>query len=50
MKIKEFEVPSAELGYGFLKGQIFGNMKLNSKIILTIHGLQDNSNRFFKMN
>jgi hypothetical protein len=43
MRIKEFEVP---LGYGILKGQMFGEMKINSKIILAVHGFMDNSNRF----
>jgi hypothetical protein len=43
MCIKEFEVP---LGYGILKGQMFGDIKINSIIILAVHGFMDNSNRF----
>ena len=43
MQIKEFEVP---LGYGFLKGQIFGEIKPDAKPIVSLHGHLDNSNSF----
>jgi pimeloyl-ACP methyl ester carboxylesterase len=40
---KQFEV---EVGWGLIKGQVFGEITEKSKAIIALHGFLDNSNSF----
>ena len=40
---KQFEV---EVGWGLIKGQVFGKITEKSKAIIALHGFLDNSNSF----